>query len=354
MKCTTIIGARPQFIKAAPVSSALAGAGIDEVLVHTGQHYDAGMSEVFFKELRIPAPAHNLGLGGGTHGAMTGHMLEAIEKILMEDRPDWVLVYGDTNSTLAGALAATKLHIPLCHVEAGLRSWNRRMPEEVNRVLTDHVSTRLFCPSEPAVENLRREGITEGVEVVGDVMADASQLAQQMIAGRAAEFLNITDPAVLDREYALLTLHRAENTDDAGRIRALVAQLNALEMAVVFPVHPRTRKTLEREGIPLAAHILPVEPVGYLEMATLLGGACLVLTDSGGLQKEAYWSKTPCVTLRTETEWIETVEAGWNILVGDDFEAIPGMIASVSSVTGWSPLYGDGKAAERIAASLGR
>lgn len=354
MKCITIIGARPQFIKAAPVSSALAGAGVSEVLVHTGQHYDADMSEVFFKELQIPAPAHNLGLGGATHGAMTGRMLEAIEKILIEDRPDWVLVYGDTNSTLAGALAASKLHIPLCHVEAGLRSWNRRMPEEVNRVLTDHVSTRLFCPSRPAVDNLRREGITEGVEMVGDVMADASQLAQQVIGGREEGFLDRADPSVLERDYALLTLHRAENTDDAGRIRALVEQLNSLEMTVVFPLHPRTRNALHREGLLLSGNILTLEPVGYLEMAALLGGARLVLTDSGGLQKEAYWSKTPCVTLRTETEWVETVEAGWNILVGDDVEGIPGMIEKVSGANEWAPLYGDGKAAERIAASLAR
>lgn len=352
MKCTTVIGARPQFIKAAPVSRAFAAAGIQQVLVHTGQHYDSKMSEVFFRELEIPLPQHSLGLGGGTHGAMTGRMLEGIEKILLEDQPDWVLVFGDTNSTLAGALAATKLHIPVCHVEAGLRSWNRRMPEEINRVLTDHVSDRLFCSSEPGVENLRREGITAGVEMVGDVMADTNKLAQEVVAGRSAEFLQTATPEMLADEFALLTLHRAENTDDPVRFRALVEQLNRLNIRVVFPVHPRTRKTLEREKLSLGDHIVTIDPVGYLEMVLLLDQARLVLTDSGGLQKEAYWSRTPCLTLRTETEWVETVEAGWNVVLGGEVESLAEMVDAVAKPSSWEPLYGDGNAAGRIVAAL--
>jgi UDP-GlcNAc3NAcA epimerase len=352
MRIVTVLGARPQFIKAAPVSGAFADAGIEEALVHTGQHYDAEMSEIFFNELQIPAPAHNLGLGGGSHGAMTGRMLEEIEKILLEDRPDWVLVYGDTNSTLAGALAATKLHIPVCHVEAGLRSWNRRMPEEVNRVLTDHLASKLFCSSEPSVAMLEREGITEGVEVVGDVMADASRLAQEIIGSRESEFMTCHDPALLGGEFALLTLHRAENTDNPIRFRTLVEQLNKFEMPLIFPVHPRTKHALEREGLELAPHVVQIMPAGYLEMAALLGSACLVLTDSGGLQKEAYWAKTPCITLRTETEWTETVDCGWNVVIGEEVGELKSFVKQVGDLPEWQPLYGDGHAAERIVASL--
>ena len=352
MNCTTILGARPQFIKAAPVSRAFALAGVTQCIVHTGQHYDAEMSEVFFQELDIPAPKHNLGLGGRSHGAMTGRMLEEIEKNLLEDRPDWVLVYGDTTSTLAGALAATKLHIPVCHVEAGLRSWNRRMPEEVNRVLTDHVASKLFCSSEPSVANLEREGITEGVEVVGDVMADAGRLAQEIIGGRESEFVSWAEPALLAGEFALLTLHRAENTDDPIRFRILVEQLNKFGMPLVFPVHPRTKQALEREGLELAPHVVQIAPVGYLEMAALLGSASLVLTDSGGLQKEAYWAKTPCVTLRTETEWTETVDSGWNVVIGEEVGELESFVKKVGDPPEWQPLYGDGNAAERIVASL--
>ncbi len=352
MKCLTVIGARPQFIKAAPVSRAFAAAGIEQVLVHTGQHYDFEMSEVFFQELEIPPPRHSLGLGGGTHGVMTGRMLEGIEKILSEDRPDWVLVYGDTNSTLAGALAAAKLHIPVCHVESGLRSWNRRMPEEINRVLTDHISNRLFCSSELAVENLRREGITAGVEMVGDVMADTNKLAQEVVAGRSAEFWKAANPDMLADEFALLTLHRAENTDDPVRFRALVEQLNSLNIQVVFPVHPRTRKALLREELSLDDHIVTIDPVGYLEMVLLLDQARLVLTDSGGLQKEAYWGKTPCLTLRTETEWVETVEAGWNVVLGEEVESLANLVAESEPPPSWEPLYGDGNAAGRIVAAL--
>ncbi len=352
MKCLTVIGARPQFIKAAPVSRAFAAAGIEQVLVHTGQHYDFEMSEVFFQELEIPPPRHSLGLGGGTHGVMTGRMLEGIEKILSEDRPDWVLVYGDTNSTLAGALAAAKLHIPVCHVESGLRSWNRRMPEEINRVLTDHISNRLFCSSELAVENLRREGITTGVEMVGDVMADTNKLAQEVVAGRSAEFWKAANPDMLADEFALLTLHRAENTDDPVRFRALVEQLNSLNIQVVFPVHPRTRKALLREELSLDDHIVTIDPVGYLEMVLLLDQARLVLTDSGGLQKEAYWGKTPCLTLRTETEWVETVEAGWNVVLGEEVESLANLVAESEPPPSWEPLYGDGNAAGRIVAAL--
>lgn len=353
MTCTTIVGARPQFIKAAPVSRALAARGIEERLIHTGQHYDFEMSEVFFRELQIPTPRYSLGLGGGMHGAMTGQMLAEIERILIDDRPDVVLVYGDTNSTLAGALAASKLQIPVCHVEAGLRSYNRLMPEEINRVLTDHLSEKLLCSSPVGVENLAKEGIVEGVEVVGDVMADASKLAQEITAGALPGGLAEVEPGLLDEDFILLTLHRAENTDDAERLRQLMDQINALEQPILFPVHPRTRSALKRVGVTPAPHVVQLDPVGYLEMAYLLGRAALVMTDSGGLQKEAYWARVPCVTLRTETEWVETVDCGWNVVFGRGERPLPDCIARLAHRPEWTPLYGDGCAAERIAASLG-
>lgn len=309
----TIVGARPQFIKAATISRQLAReAALDEIMVHTGQHFDDNMSQVFFDELDIPAPAYNLDISGGGHGRMTGHMLEAIEQVLQDTTPACVLVYGDTNSTLAGALAAAKLHIPVAHVEAGLRSFNKRMPEEINRVLTDHVSDLLFCPTQVSVDNLAAEGISRGVHFVGDVMYDATLFAKERAAARSAI---IEEFALTPGAFTLCTVHRAENTDDPDRLQAVCdfIEARARERPVVFPVHPRTAQALDEAGRTLQ-NVRTVAPLGYLDMHRLLSEAALVLTDSGGLQKEAYFHRVPCVTLRDETEWVETVEAGWNRL----------------------------------------
>ncbi|MGA4577384.1 non-hydrolyzing UDP-N-acetylglucosamine 2-epimerase [Limisphaera sp. VF-2] len=339
MKIVSIVGARPQFIKAWPVSRALRQAGHTEILVHTGQHYDDAMSRVFFEELGLPEPDVNLGIGSGSHGEQTGRMLVALEPVLLQHRPDWVLVYGDTNSTLAGALAAAKLHLPLAHVEAGLRSFNKRMPEEINRVLTDHCSDLLFCPTQTAVENLAREGITRGVHLVGDVMHEALLEARQIAAQRS----RILDQLGLEpRSYFLVTVHRAENTDEPTRLAGIWSALTELarERPVLFPVHPRTRKVLTRLGLSEElAHLrepdcadgdLPVvrpvpgadlrllPPLGYLDMLRLTESARVILTDSGGLQKEAWWLGVPCVTLRDETEWVETLAHGANVLAGTE------------------------------------
>ncbi|MGI9488063.1 MAG: non-hydrolyzing UDP-N-acetylglucosamine 2-epimerase [Geminicoccaceae bacterium] len=337
MRLVTVVGARPQFVKAAVVARALAKRDeIDHKLIHTGQHFDQRMSAQFFEELAIPEPDHNLSISGGHHGQMTGRMMEGIEQVLLEDRPDAVLVYGDTNSTLAGALAATKMHIPVYHVEAGLRSFNRRMPEEVNRVLTDHVSTLLFCPTTTSVDNLRAEGIEDGVRLIGDVMFDATIFAK----GLARERSTIVDEAGLtDGAYVLLTLHRAENTDDSERLAALCRfiEKEAKGRPVVFPVHPRTRQAFARHGLKPADATM-IEPVGYVDMHRLLAGAALVMTDSGGLQKEAYFHRVPCLTLRDETEWVETVEAGWNRLWSAE-DYLPRRDIDA---------YGDGTAGEKI------
>jgi UDP-GlcNAc3NAcA epimerase len=332
----TVVGARPQFIKAAPVSRAFRDAeGISEVLVHTGQHFDSQMSEVFFEELGIPAPAVNLAVHGGTHGVMTGRMLAAIEDQIMSSRPDWVLVYGDTNSTLAGALAGAKLGIPIAHVEAGLRSFNRAMPEEINRVLTDHVSTLLFCPTRQAVRNLVDEGITSGLHV-GDVMYDACRAATE-IASRNGTLLGRL--GIAGRPFSVATVHRAENVDDVQRLRAVIDYLRgeAGHQAIVFPVHPRTRHAIDKCGLETNPLLL-CEPVSYLDMARLLAACTTVYTDSGGLQKDAYFHRKPCVTLREETEWVETVECGWNRLWHGPDYAPRRDIAD----------YGDGRAAHRI------
>ena len=350
-KIVSIVGARPQFIKAAPVSCALRGI-VREVLVHTGQHYDREMSELFFEELSIPEPQYNLGVGSGSHGWQTGQMLIRIEEVLLAERPDWVLVYGDTNSTLAGALAAVKLQIPVAHVEAGLRSFNRTMPEEHNRVLTDRVADLLFCPTQTAVDNLAREGIAKGVHMVGDVMYDAvvhnASLAEARSDLRARLGL---EPG----SYALATVHRPGNTDDPVRLRSILAALAEIEMPVVFPMHPRTRQRMAKMGLsPTSGARNPrfIDPVGYLDMLALEKNASLILTDSGGVQKEAYFFAVPCVTLREETEWVETVQAGWNRLVGADPVAI--VQASRDFRPAGSPpsVFGDGHAAERIAQVL--
>jgi UDP-N-acetylglucosamine 2-epimerase len=342
----SVVGARPQFVKAAVVSRALSAAGIDEFLIHTGQHYDYGMSGRFFSELEIPEPDVNLAIGSGPHGRQTGAMLEAIERIFVEKRPRMVLIYGDTNSTLAAALAAAKLHIGVAHVEAGLRSFNMRMPEEINRILSDKISTLLFCPTEAAVTNLANEGITEGVHLSGDVMFDAALF----YAERAPEETEASR-GLAHNGYYLATVHRAENTDDETRLRGIISALSKLSLPVVFPIHPRTRKRMADLGIEPGGALRVVEPVGYLEMVALERAARVVLTDSGGMQKEALFHGTPCVTLRDETEWIETVKAGWNVLVGADPAKIISAVEHFDGhVLGKPPLlYGDGKAGAGIA-----
>jgi UDP-GlcNAc3NAcA epimerase len=325
MKILTIVGARPQFIKAAVVSRAIANFNkkasdrehIEEVLVHTGQHYDANMSDVFFEELDIPHPDYHLGIGSASHGAQTGRMLEEIENVLIKEKPDIVLVYGDTNSTLAGALAAAKLHISVAHVEAGLRSFNRQMPEEINRVLTDHIADMLFTPTQTAVDNLKKEGISEDkIFLIGDVMYDAALYYSK----RAAEKSSILERYHFQtQQYILATIHRAENTDDPVRLRAIFEGLFQIagEIPVVLPLHPRTREALIREGLyeMVIQSLAVIPPVGYLDMVMLEKNARLIATDSGGVQKEAYFYRVPCVTLREETEWLELVEAGWNVLL---------------------------------------
>jgi len=350
MRVVTIVGARPQFIKAAVVSRILRETS-EEILVHTGQHYDPNMSAVFFDELDIPKPSYNLAIGSGAHGAQTGAMLIAIECVLRDEKPDVVLVYGDTNSTLAGALAAAKLHVRIAHVEAGLRSFNRRMPEEINRVLTDHVSDLLFCPSNTAVKNLEKEGLTAGVVLCGDVMAEALYLAAEK-AGRRSSVLELL--GIEPKRYLLATLHRAENTDDLERLRSIIGALSSIGEPVIFPAHPRTRGCLRSAGLELAAFpsIHVIEPVGYLDMVCLTQNARVVLTDSGGLQKEAYWLSTPCITLRDETEWVETVEAGWNLLTGANGAAILAAATAFLPPNAHPPLYGDATAGLQIAASL--
>lgn len=444
MKIATIVGARPQFIKAAAVSRAIAAYNrpasgapvpappssspvapdsayltpaasrpspdsgpITEVLIHTGQHYDDGMSAVFFRELEIPEPQYNLGVGSGTHGRQTGQMLAAIEEVLLAEKPAWVLIYGDTNSTLAGALAAAKLHIPVAHVEAGLRSFNRRMPEEINRVVADRLSTLLLCPSQVAADNLAAEGIVKNVVITGDVMADALQFAAAKAATRSDILARL---GLQPRRYLLATVHRAENTDDPDRLESIMKALIALakEETVVLPLHPRTRKilaaslpaTLMYSAAPLtsnaaslmyivapltsnnasslpsaapsaatppalspapspappaappAAALRIIDPIGYFDSIALQKSARLLLTDSGGMQKEAYWLRVPCVTLRDETEWVETVASGWNILAGADHDKIMEAVRGFKAPSAHPSLYGEGKAAEKIIGAM--
>lgn len=320
MRVCSIVGARPQFIKAAVVSQALAQAGIEEILVHTGQHYDIQLDRIFFEELDLPVPHVHLGVGSGTHALQTGQMMIRLEAALLELQPppDWVLVYGDTNSTLAGALVAAKLKLPLAHVEAGLRSFNRHMPEEINRVVTDHLSQLLFAPTQTAVENLRREGITQGVHLTGDVMLEA--VRTYAIVAQRKWSLGQLIPYASGRYY-LATVHRAENTDNPVRLKGIFEGLGRLDGPVVLPLHPRTRARLDG-SIQIPANVKLHEPVGYLAMLLLIQNARAVLTDSGGVQKEAFWLGVPCVTLREETEWVETLEGGWNQLAGTDPDRI--------------------------------
>ncbi len=356
MKIVTVLGARPQFIKAAAVSGALRAAqGVEEVLVHTGQHYDKNMSAVFFSELAIAEPCYHLGIGSGEHGRQTGRMLEAVEKVLLDEKPSLVLVYGDTNSTLAGALSAVKLHIPVAHVEAGLRSFNKRMPEEINRVLTDHASEILFAPTETALGNLRREGISdEKIHLVGDVMYDAA-----LIYGEKAE----SKSRILERlqlagkEYVLATIHRAENTDEPNRLRAIFGGFKkvAADIPIILPVHPRTQKMLGKMNGLEQPNLRFIKPVGYLDMVMLEKNARLIATDSGGIQKEAFFYRVPCVTLREETEWVELVELGWNSVVVpmDEEDVAQALRAGLNHGGGKEgEPYGSGNAATKIVECL--
>lgn len=340
-----MVGARPQFVKTAPLSKEIRKRH-HEVLVHTGQHYDASMSQVFFEELGIAEPDYNLGVGSGPHGKQTGAMLTALEPVLEQERPDLTLVYGDTNSTLAGALAAAKLEIPVAHVEAGVRSYDRAMPEEINRVLTDHIAQHLFCPTPGAVTNLAKEGVTRGVHHVGDVMFDALlQFKEQALARPWPAAAQAVQPG----RYTLLTLHRAENVDDPSRLRAILEALNRLDETILFPVHPRTRARIEALAPPvrLGAHIHTIEPVGYLEMVGLEAQAAPVLTDSGGVQREAYFLQVPCLVLRSTTEWPELVACGASRLCSPDFREIHERPASAPSEPD-PALFGGGDACRRI------
>jgi UDP-GlcNAc3NAcA epimerase len=363
IKIVTIVGARPQFVKAAAVSRAIRKFNararvkrITEVLLHTGQHYDYNMSQVFFEQLEIGEPKYHLGVGSGTHGEMTGAMLAKVEQALMKETPDWVLVYGDTNSTLAGALAAAKLHIPVAHVEAGLRSFNRQMPEEINRILTDHLSGLLFCPTAAAVRNLGYEGITVGVHMVGDVMYDAFLFYKKLAAERSGI---LQDLGLRRGKYCLGTVHRQENTEDPQKLDNILAAFEALareDCPMVLPLHPRTVKVIRmRRGDDIQipnVKILP--PVSYLDMIALETQARIILTDSGGIQKEAFFAKVPCITLRDETEWVETVEAGWNHLTGANEKSILKAFsaASESRLGKHTKLYGEGRASEHVLQDL--
>jgi UDP-N-acetylglucosamine 2-epimerase len=352
MRVATIVGARPQFVKAAPLSAALAGAGHEELLIHTGQHYDAGMSDVFFAELPIAPPSVNLGVGSGAAGWQVAEVLRRSEEVLRDAKPDWVVVYGDTNSTLGGALAAKKSELRLAHVEAGLRSWNRAMPEEDNRVLTDHASDLLLCPTPTAMRNLAREGLAERALHVGDTMYDA---VREFLPLARARSRVLEAHGLRAGEFAVATVHRNYNADDPAALSSLLAALACLEWPVVFPVHPRTRKKIaELPGAPLERGALrPIDPVSYLDMLVLEADARVVLTDSGGMQKEAMFLGTPCVTLRPETEWLETVELGWNVLAGTDPERIRAAAATAAPPRrSAQAAFGDGHAARAIVRAL--
>jgi UDP-GlcNAc3NAcA epimerase len=343
VKILSVVGNRPQFIKSAPLSLALKGRA-EEVTLHTGQHYDRELSEVFFEELGLAPPSYRLEAGSGTHAEQTARMLPGIEGAVLEERPDWVLVYGDTNSTLAGALAAAKAGAPVAHVEAGLRSFDRTMPEELNRIVVDRLSTLLFCPNEIAVANLRREGVTDGIHVVGDVMLDANVRLAPIARERSRA---LAEAGVAPGEYVLATLHRPVNLRPAS-LSAITAALARLEQPVVFPAHPRTENALAAQGLQLDTNVRLLPPASYLDFSALASQARVIVTDSGGVQKEAYWYGVPCVTVRTTTEWIETVEAGWNHLVAADADAIVAAVSAAKPGAERPPLYGDGRAADLI------
>ncbi len=349
MKIATIIGARPQFVKAAVVSNSIKNKqSVTEVIIHTGQHYDINMSDVFFAELGIPLPTHNLNIGSGSHGDQTGRMMIRIEDVLKKENPDIVLLYGDTNSTVAGALVAAKLQIPIAHVEAGVRSFNRLMPEEINRVVTDHISTWLFCPTKVASKNLSKEGITVGVNNVGDVMYDCNLLFGQ-IAEKKSSILDDLD--LQSSQYYLATIHRPENTDHPQRLREIFGALAKLDLPVLLPIHPRTKNILAKEKIVINDKVIRVvDPISYFDMVKLQKHATMILTDSGGIQKEAYFCKVPCITLRDETEWTELVDSGWNRIVGAESDRILSAVESfqTENLQPFQNLYGDGRAASKI------
>ena len=344
MKILSVVGARPEFIQAAPISRVIRQRH-QEVLVHTGQHYDYRMSQTFFDELGIPTPDYNLEAGSGSHAQQTAEMLVRLEETLLKEKPDLVIVRGDTNSTLAGGLAASKLHIPTAHVEAGERSFDRSMPEEINRLVVDHLSDLLFCASKAAFNHLGAEGIHANLYWTGDVMLDA-MLSNRPLARAKSTILSKL--GLSNRSYALVTVHRASNTDDPVRLGSIVKALNAVDENVVFPVHPRTRKALEVIGAQFEQNVCLIEPVGYFDMMLLEENARLIVTDSGGVQREAYFLGVPSLTLRDNTEWIETVEVGWNRLVGADSEKILQAWRDFSPPAEHPPIYGDGKASETI------
>jgi UDP-GlcNAc3NAcA epimerase len=347
MKIISIVGARPQFIKCAPVSQELRKEH-EEILVHTGQHYDLEMSDIFFEDLQIPKPDYHLDVGSGSHGKQTGAILERVEEVLLKELPDLVIVYGDTNSTLAGAIAAAKLHIPVAHVEAGLRSFDRTMPEEINRVVTDHVSNLLLCPTQTAVDNLKKEGITQGVHMVGDVMVDALR-HNANIAEKKSHI--IKQLGLRKGNYYVATVHRPGNTDEQKNLTAIIDAFRESGKTVVFPVHPRTKKYLRAYGLwdSLPGNILCIDPLGYIDMLHLMKHAKKILTDSGGIQKEAYVMGIPCVTLRENTEWIETLAGGWNVLVGADKKMILAAVMADVRTSADNTVFGNGDAAVRIA-----
>ncbi len=349
MKILTVVGARPQFIKASMVSKTLQSySNIREIMVHTGQHYDDNMSTVFFEQLNIPKPDYYLGVGSGSHGKQTAAMLSDLEKIMTTVLPDVVLVYGDTNSTLAGSLAAAKLHIPVAHVEAGLRSFNKKMPEEINRMITDHLSDYLFCPSDMAVENLRREGIDKGVHQVGDIMYESVSHFKPFALQQSSI---LKDLSLSENNYYLATIHRAENTDDPARLTSIFEALQQLEIEVVIPLHPRTKSKIGQFNLTKlisSSSIKLIEPLNYLDMLGIASKARAILTDSGGLQKEAYMLKVPCITLRDETEWEETVKHGWNHLVGSSTQQILKTADTIRAPKEQPALFGDGKTSHAI------
>jgi UDP-GlcNAc3NAcA epimerase len=350
LKIVTVVGARPQFIKAAVVSRALAAeAGVVESIVHTGQHYDDNMSQVFFDDLRIPPPTHNLGIGGGSHGHNTGQMLGALEDVFSQEQPDWVLVYGDTDTTLAGMLAASKLGIRVAHVEAGLRSFNRFQPEEINRILADHGADALFAPTEAAMSRLRIEGLADKSVLTGDVMYDAALFYAELATPPDALLQRLS---LRGEEFVLATIHRAENTDRPDRLTSIIHGLARSGRPVVLPLHPRTRQRLTKHGLYLADNVRAIAPVSYLEMIGLEQACQLIATDSGGVQKEAFFYQRPCVTLRNETEWVELVELGANRLVGSDADAIAEALNGSFHVDWSARPYGDGNASRRVATHL--
>lgn len=361
MKILTVIGARPQFIKASVVSMALVKKGMEEIIVHTGQHYDENMSEIFFSQMQIPRPAHNLQLGHLSHGSMTGRMIEKIESLILDLQPDYVLVYGDTNSTLAAAIATSKTDAKLIHIEAGLRSFNMRMPEEINRIVTDRLSDVLFCPTLTAIKNLQEEGFEKfmtksgkkvKIELIGDVMKDSAEYFSKFAASNCSKAIF----SLLDSEFALCTLHRAENVKHKGRLEAIFSALNSIsqDVQIILPLHPGTKNALENFGIVIQKSVKIIDPVGFFDMLMLLQNCKAVLTDSGGLQKEAFFFKKPCITLRDETEWIELVENGYNFLAGADQRLIEKSFQRLDAVdfSEVKPLYGEGCVSDKIAESI--